>query len=158
MNTIAAFLNDSALHLCSPSQLAPVVEIEGYDCFVQEEVVDRIKNSRCSDWLAFQIRKGRIAQHRLTQIEDILLVTQVQSKSGASRAEVCSHVAAKRENGIVIAHDPRVHELLSPYVPGVEVIVPEEFVGGVALRRAAVFSIAETSLPLDSLSTRRRFQ
>lgn len=122
------FLDESTLRFCPHHQILQVVEVESYGFFIGEEVVHGVRRLDCAGWVAAQLAQGRLNCHRITRLNDIRLVTQIVNRCGVCRGEACSYVAAKRENGIVVAQDLRAHEILTRHVPGVTTINPETFI------------------------------
>lgn len=141
MNTSTPlFLDESTLRFCPHPQILQIIEVEGYNCFIGEEIVHGVRRLECADWIASQLAQGRVAPHRITRLDDIRLVTKIERRCGASRSEICSYVAAKRENGIVVAHDALAHNLLQRHIPGVVAIEPAHFLRGANLLGDAVFA------------------
>jgi bacterioferritin-associated ferredoxin len=122
MVTTIAFLDESTFRFCPPADVLQITAVAGYDFCVTEEVVEGICKLRCAAWVKASIKDGRISTHRITHLDDIQLITKIMKRCGVCRGEVCSYVAAKRENGIVVAEDSRVSRMLAPHVSGVRTI------------------------------------
>lgn len=134
------FLDESTLRFCPQTQILQIVEIEGYDYFIGEEVIHGVRHSECASRVVAQLTRGRVTPHRITRLDDIRLMTKIAKRCGACRGEVCSYVAAKRENGIVVAQDALAHELLASHIPGVTAVEPSGFLRGDHLVSAAVLA------------------
>lgn len=139
------FLDESTLQFCPCPQILQIMEVEGYNCFIGEEIVHGVRHLKCADWIASQLAQGRVAPHRITRLDDIRLVTKIERRCGASRGEICSYVAAKRENGIVVAHDALAHDLLQRHIPGVVAIEPAHFLRDAHLFDNVVFVPASST-------------
>ena len=121
------FIDESTFRFCPTEQIDRIVETEGYDCFVSEEIAASVRKLPCSVWIDRELHQGRVVSHRITRPDDIRLVCRLTKCSGACRGEICSYVAAQRERGIIITQDPVTRKLLAPHFPGVTALEPDEF-------------------------------
>ena len=121
------FVDESTFRSCLPEQIDCIVDVQGYNCFVNEEVLESIEQLECASWVSRQLVAQRLSKHRITNTGDIGLLLRVAKRCGACRAEICSYVAAQREGGIVITQDPVARKLLFPHFPQVKALAPKEF-------------------------------